>query len=252
MKNKSKAHKKSNKTRHRSKHVLEGVATLSDQQVREFRNNEFLKFIKWLFYPAFDELAVGLMFYICTIAAITNSDARYFFAYSWKSGSVSLLICGALYFIAGCISIYHVFTDTPKSTATKRQLAIFASGFCMAGGLLGGYQLFLNGPNSLIQLFGLWNILQGLIIAFLMRLEYIDEKNCSDRDTPFRGAIFNFSILTLLYYWLAHIIELSIIDTISICIAYSASLSTFVCDQVSPLIGDNANSAEDASSIRKL
>ena len=226
--------KKGRGKRRSSRKIIPEAEEFSDSLRREDGGDVLSSFFRWLFFPSFNELSVGLMSYLIALTLVFLPGFWPFITAFWNDELIALLVIVILYIRMATMSVYHVFTDAPKDTATKKQLAVFAATCCMFGGVLGGYRLFVYGPNSILQLFGVWNILQGIVLSVLLKFEYIDEKSCSDRDTPFLGAIFNFGIITLLYFVLTNIIGLHPIDVFSICIAYAASFSTFICDQISP------------------
>gem|GEM_PF-1810861 len=221
--------------RRSARKVVPESEEFSDSLHQQDSGDVLASFFRWLFFPSFDELSVGLMSYLIALTLIFLPEFWKFIADFWNDKPLYLLVIGILYFRMASMSIYHVFADVPKDAATKRQLAVFAAICCIFGGILGGYQLIATGPNSLLQLFGAWIMLQGLVLTMLLKFEYIDEKSFSDRDTPFLGAIFNFGIITLLYFVLSSIFELHVIDVFSICVAYAASFSTFICNQISPM-----------------
>lgn len=234
--------KKGRGKRRAARKVVPEAEEFSDSLSLEDSGDVLSNFFRWLFFPSFNELSVGLMAYLITITLIHQPDCRYFIADLGNDKPAALIIIVLIYVRMVMLSIYHVFSDAPKDNSTRRQLAILAAACCMFGGMLGGYRLVAYGPNSLIQLFGGWNMLQGVVLSVLLKFEYITEKSCSERDTPFRGAIFNFGVITLLYFLLNSVLGLHVIDVFSICIAYAASFSTFVCDQISPIPSEEARS----------
>ncbi|HAE39599.1 MAG TPA: hypothetical protein DCG57_13335 [Candidatus Riflebacteria bacterium] len=208
----------------RNKNYEHGVTT----------DDEFSKFIIWLFVPVFDELAAGLLAYLIGLLYWFDLRQHPTVVELWNSGEPSLYIVAAVYLYLALLSLYHVFRDVPKSADTKKTLAVFSGGCCMFSGIMGGYYLYLYGPNSYFQIFGIWNMAQGAILLFLLNFKYLNERHCTDRDTPFIGAIFNFGIVSLLYFFLKNFTSLYWVDCFAICVAYIMAFSSYICDQISP------------------
>jgi hypothetical protein len=192
------------------------------------------RFLIWMFAPVFDELAAGLMAFLCGL--LYWFDLRHYpgIIEFWRLETQVMLIVSAVYLYFSFIAIYHVFSDVPKTPVVKKTLAVL-SGICSTfSGIMGGYYLYLYGPHSLLQLFGVWNMIQGVALLLLLSSGHLDHRNLTDRDTPFAGAVINFGIVALLYFFLKIFTSLHWVDFFAICVAYIITFSSFICDQVSP------------------
>jgi hypothetical protein len=130
-----------------------------------------------------------------------------------------------------CHSLYHVFSNTGKTASDKNMLVFLAAVCCIATGLFGGFRL-MQIDAALIQIFGLFNLIQGIVLAILFRLEYLDEKSFSDRDTPFWGATVNFFMVFTMFSIFKFTLYLHWIDYFSILVAYAMNFSSPVCDML--------------------
>ena len=192
------------------------------------------RFLIWLFVPVFDELAAGLMAYLCGLTYWFHLSQHPFVLELWQDKTPVAYLLAGVYVVIAFLSIYHVFRDVPKTQDTKRLLAVFSAICCVFSGIMGGVYLFQYGPNSYFQLFGIWNMVQGVVLLFLLYFRYLDERHFTDRDTPLTGAIFNFGIVSLLYFFLKNFTSLFWVDCFAISVAYIMTFSSFVCDQISP------------------
>lgn len=128
-------------------------------------------------------------------------------------------------------ALYHVFSRASKTREEKRSLVGFAAFFCIISGMLGGFRLYQD-QNSLLQIFGIWNILQGLAVALLFKIEALNETSMPDKETPLAGAFANFVITASLYIVLKFGFKLHYIDIFSICVAFAMSFSSWVCSYI--------------------
>ncbi|EKD83533.1 MAG: hypothetical protein ACD_39C00614G0001, partial [uncultured bacterium] len=83
-----------------------------------------------------------------------------------------------------------------------------------------------------LQIFGVWNVIQGLATALLFNAKAINEKSMSDAHAPLAGTIANFVVVGCLYIALKFGLNLHYIDSFSICVAYSMSLSSSLCSYI--------------------
>ncbi|MBU1105574.1 MAG: hypothetical protein KKB51_02810 [Candidatus Riflebacteria bacterium] len=200
---------------------------------KSVENYEFKKEpLKWIFIPTFNELPVALMAYLLALIAYFQPGIKTLIAEFGLNYPVIILLPVIFYVWLAGLSWLHVLTGARKLQSDKKTLVFFAAVCCILSGLLGGYRLYQYGPNSWIQFFGAWNMFQGLILIFLLKLEIIGEKQFSNRDTPFIGTIINMVFITAIFFVLKDYFDMHWIDNFSICVAYATTLSTFICDQV--------------------
>lgn len=181
-------------------------------------------------WPDFEELPIGLMAFTILLMALLEPDLR-ILVDEGISGSAGLLWIGGLFnvMIFGSLALFHVFSGSKKTKKEKRGMVALAAFCCIVSGLLGGYRLYLE-QSSLVQLFGVWNIVQGLAVALLLAIKAINESSLTAKETPLTGAIANFVIIAALYVVLKYGLAMHYLDNFSICVAYAMTFSSAVCN----------------------
>lgn len=209
-----------------------------DSNGNVFRPLERYKFsaepLKWLFMPIFDELPLGLLTYLCVLFAFYQPEARNLLVEASLNFPIIMVVLVIFFVWVAGLSWLHVFSSARKLKLDRKIFVCFASFCCFVSGFLGGYRLYLYGPNSLIQLFGAWNMLQGIILTFLVTAELVGEKHFSDRDTPVIGALANFAFISFIFFAMKNHFCMHPIDNFSICVAYTLNFSEYVCNLISP------------------
>jgi hypothetical protein len=180
-------------------------------------------------WPEFEELPVGLMAFTMLIMVLLETDLQNLFlaALEIESNLFFLLILLNIV-VFGVLSIFHVFSKRQKTDQEKRGMVGFAIFCCIISGVMGGYRLYLE-QSSWLQIFGVWNVIQGLAAALLFHAKAINENSLSDENAPLAGTIANFVLVGTLYIFLKFGFNLHYIDSFSICVAYAMSLSSAVC-----------------------
>ncbi|MBU1109540.1 MAG: hypothetical protein KKB51_22855 [Candidatus Riflebacteria bacterium] len=185
-----------------------------------------------LLWPEFEELPVGLMSITLILMLALEKDLQMFVMETLAGSFSPLLVILFFNLIAfGILALYHVFSKAPKSDLEKRGMIGFAVVCCATSGLLGGYRLYLE-QSSWLQLFGIWNVLQGVSLVILFQTKALNEKSMSDQNAPLAGTIANFILVGSLYVILKYGFNLHYIDNFSICVAYAMSVSLWVCDYI--------------------
>lgn len=195
----------------------------------------FARPVSWLgqqLWPEFAELPVGLMAFTLIVMVLLESNLQTLILdalYSGAGGLFGIFLLNLVVAIAH--ALYHVFSHKRKSDEEKRAMVGFAAICCITSGILGGYRLYLE-QSSLIQLFGIWNVVQGMAIALLFHAKAINATSIPDEEAPLAGTIANFFVIGSLYIILKYGCGLHYIDNFSICVAYAMSLSSTVCGYI--------------------
>ncbi len=186
------------------------------------------------FWPEFEELPVGLMGYSLILLLIFDPGFQQIISDSLnhEKGLAALLMYVLILWVI-LKSIYHVFSDSSKSIEDKKSMVGFAAFCCGVTGIVGGGRLtIMGGEGSWLQILGLYNVLQGMVLAFLMKFEMINENSFSDRETPFWGAITAFLAITTLFLFLRFQVQLHWIDNFSVLVAFAMTFASPLCDLI--------------------
>jgi mannose-6-phosphate isomerase-like protein (cupin superfamily) len=186
------------------------------------------------FWPEFEELPVGLMGYSLILLFIFDPAFQQAISDSMNHDkAIYALITYLLVFWVILKSIFHVFSDRSKSIQDKKAMVGFAAFCCGATGIVGGARLTMIGSEgSWLHVLGLYNVLQGLFLALLIKFELIDENSFSDRETPFWGALTAFLAITTLFLFLRFQAEMHWIDNFSILVAFAMTFASPLCDLI--------------------
>jgi len=184
-------------------------------------------FIAYLI-PQYDEIALFAMSLTCALILFTIPFA----------GSVNLSIdsrdldpraLGAAFvFLSGLVlSIYHAFTDRPKSELEKSFMLFFAVLLNSFSGILAG-MYDLSTASGLLIFFPILNIANGFILLMMFRSGILSEANISDQHASSGQFAVTAAAVLVLFVICRHIYSLIWMQTFSICVTYATNLSRSV------------------------
>lgn len=86
---------------------------------------------------------------------------------------------------------------------------------------------------SILMLFPLWNITNGVLLIFMLRFKIIGERNITDENATRLHVLFGSMILLLVFFFCYTIFEMHWTLTLSICVATATNVSGIVQDSFS-------------------
>jgi hypothetical protein len=156
-------------------------------------------------------LSTRLLFHIREIEIIASSeyDPRMIVA-------IAIVLAGFV------LSLFHAVVDRPKTNLEKSFMLFFAV-------LVNAFSGFMAGSYDLTQVHGwliafpILNMINSVILLFMWRAGVLDESSISSQHAP-RGQIMLATAMVLLLYYLCTIVyNFSLVQTLSICLVYSAN-----------------------------
>ncbi len=185
--------------------------------------------ISVLFIPRYNEFALFLMsgsstllFFIDPLLRKEVSSIFFDDFDDARAILIALLICLGIFY-----SFYHVFVNRKKSYWEKTAMLFSAVYINAISGVLGGIHT-LKTSQAVFAIFPVWNIVNGVILLFLLRDEIINTNNIIDDNvSPFETALG--SVIILVALWLCHfILNLHWAVTLSICVSYATNINWFI------------------------
>jgi hypothetical protein len=180
---------------------------------------------KWYTFliPTYDELSLFLASVALILLLIGNSEMRTFL---WAIitddiRNIALLI---ILFLSMCMCLYQPFIIRKKNPAEKYLMLFFAVLVNGAGGIIAGNYM-LEHTVGWLAIFPAWNIINGIILLAMFRYKFIDYRSISDRDTNAPEVILGLVVIIAIYIICNFVYKQYWAITLSICLAYSTSLS---------------------------
>jgi hypothetical protein len=178
--------------------------------------------------PDYDELALFAMSFTCILLIATGLPAE------WDSlhltFSVSDLGVFAIYllFAAGLVlSFYHAFSNRRKTLVEKKLMLFFAVLINAFSGIWGGTYLLLR-EWGLLNIFPIWNIINGALLMGMLRGGVLSENNISDTNVTFPELLVGSVGVSLLYFFCHVIFRLNWAGTFSICVIYATNANGII------------------------
>ena len=182
--------------------------------------------------PQYDEIALFAMSLTCSLLIIAVA----------LSGDLSIqeihivperdadprIIAAILIFFSGLLlSIYHAFTDRPKTLLEKSFMLFFAVLLNSFSGIMAG-MYDLHTASGWLVIFPLLNIINGVVLLFIFRMGILSEANISDRHASRNQFILTAAIVFILFAVCHYLFYLIWMQTLSICVAYATNLGRAV------------------------
>lgn len=177
------------------------------------------------FIPVYDELALFLtavtLILIYVVDAVMREQIHNWLA---SHNYVWVYIMGAIFLCGLGLSVYHVFTAREKTDAEKWGMLIFAVLANAVTGIVAGlYVLKSDSARNWLLVFPVWNIINGVMLIFMLRFRIIDEQCISDRDASAGEVIFGLIAVLVLFIFCNYVFKLHWAITFSICTIYATS-----------------------------
>ena len=185
---------------------------------------------RW-FIPKYDELTLFMTSVAFLLLFFSTGLLRSSLYKFWREAELRgkfWLPVGVLIFSAGIVlSLYHVCTARRKTEAEKFVMLFFAVLANAAGGILAGIHILSNWNDApcILMLFPLWNIINGILLLFLLRTGEIDTSSISDENARPGEVVFGFVIILGIFAVCRFAFELYWALTFSICVVYATSFS---------------------------
>lgn len=178
--------------------------------------------------PTYDELSLFLMSVTMIVFYLANSRMRNqidtFFVKAAEINAWMLFAPLVLFLATICLCIYHVFTTREKTVFEKRVMVGFAVLTNVVTGIIAGVYTLTNSvvANWLI-VFPIWNVINGIVLLFMVFLKVIDEECISDRDASITEVIIGLIAVLVIFIFCNYVFKLHWAITFSICIIYATS-----------------------------
>jgi hypothetical protein len=182
------------------------------------------------FIPQYDEIALFAMSLTCALFIVVAAfAARNMDIYiNYERGVDPRIIAVPLVFLSGLLlSIYHAFTDRPKTSLEKSFMLFFAVLLNAFSGILAG-MYDLSATNGWLVIFPLVNIINGVGLIFMFRMGILSEADISDRHASRSQFLLTAAVVFILFAACHYIFSLIWMQTLSICVAYATNLGRSV------------------------
>ncbi len=131
-------------------------------------------------------------------------------------------------FLSGLLlSIYHAFTDRPKTPLEKSFMLFFAVLLNAFSGILAG-MYDLTTTNGWLAIFPLLNIINGIVLILMFRMGILSDANISDRHASRSQFLLTTAAVLILFAICHYLFFLIWMQTLSICVAYATNLGRAV------------------------
>jgi hypothetical protein len=176
--------------------------------------------------PQYDEISLFAMSFTCSLLIIAAAlETRWDIRNPFSTMEDVKIMAIIVMFISGLIlSIYHAFSDRPKTSLEKYLMLFFAvilNGF--SGIMAGTY--FLEGAKGWMVIFPILNIINGAILLGMFRSQILDDRNISDHNVSIIQIALAATVIILLFAVCHYIFHLLWAQTLSICVLYATNLS---------------------------
>jgi hypothetical protein len=184
---------------------------------------------KGIFIPQYDEIALFAMSLTCALLIsaaafsgnlpINLADVR----------EIDIRFIGAVFvFFAGLLlSIYHAFTDKPKTPIEKSFMLFFAVLLNAFAGIMAGmYDLATE--SGLLVIFPILNIINSVILFIMFRTRVLNEASIRDEHASRSQFLLTAIAVVVLFVVCHYVMSLIWMQTLSICVAYATNISRSV------------------------
>jgi len=183
----------------------------------------------WSFIPKYDEVALFAMSLTCSLLIISAVYSHSSAAITISSSDFDPRIIAAIFvYCSGLVlSMYHAFTDRPKTALEKSFMLFFAVLLNSFSGIMSGmYEL--STASGWFIVFPMINIVSSVILFLMFRVGMLSEANISDEHASKAKFIVTASVVLALFFICHYQLSLMWMQTLSVCVAYSTNLSRVV------------------------
>ena len=193
------------------------------------------------FIPTYDEVTLFAMSFACSLLLLTSA-----FSIKWnisesmlRGDDLSSLVIAA-FFLAGLVlSIYHAFTDRPKTEFEKMLMVIFAVILNGFSGIVAGTYV-LEEVRGWLMIFPILNIVNGAFLLVMLRSNVISSDNVSDERVSLTHVALTGTLIVILFIICQYVLNLLWMQTLTICVVYSTNFNRNINHLISrfwPTIG---------------
>jgi hypothetical protein len=177
--------------------------------------------------PQYDEIALFAMSLTCVLlilAAVLSGNPDVQIAIYPERDADPRIIAAAFVFLSGLLlSLYHAFTDRPKTALEKSFMLFFAVLLNSFSGILAGmYELAAT--SGWLVMFPLLNIGNSVVLFSMYRSGTLSEANISDQHASRNQFVLTAAIVLILFAVCRYMFSLIWMQTLSICVAYATNL----------------------------
>lgn len=123
------------------------------------------------------------------------------------------------------LPIYHAFSHRRKSRREKIILIYFALIAQGAVGMASGAYAIFDSESFLDTLLPLWNLLTGIVLFLLLRLNEVGEDFVDDKNTKLTPVVFGVLIVFSLFYLNLFVLQSNWATGMSMCFVYIQSVN---------------------------
>ena len=138
-----------------------------------------------LFVPSFDEASLYVMGLAVLLVFFTYPEAQAALAKLLRGGSawdsVRIFVLFILVVTGILVSLANAFVDREKSRAEKIMILIAGVSITAGTGIAAGAHELARG-SGLTMIFPAWNVFNGVVLLFLVRVKVVNEQAVDDRD----------------------------------------------------------------------
>ncbi|MCJ7730205.1 MAG: hypothetical protein MUO27_10065 [Sedimentisphaerales bacterium] len=183
--------------------------------------------------PTYDELSLFLMSVTLIVLCLVNNQMRdlikTLFVKGVEAETSPVLIPLVLFLGVLGLCFFHVFTRREKTVFEKRVMVGFAVLTNIVTGIIAGvYTLTNSVVADWLIVFPIWNVINGLVLLFMVFLKVIDEECISDRDASITEVIIGLIAVLVIFIFCNFVFKLYWAITFSICIIYTTSFDRAV------------------------
>jgi len=178
--------------------------------------------------PTYDKLSLFLMAVTLIVLCIANSRIRNhietFFIQAIRAHAWPVIIPLALIIGVLCLCCLPVFIRRDETVFEKRVMVAFAVLTNLVTGIIAAiYTLKNTVTTDWLLVFPIWNIINGMLLLFMVSLKVVDEECISDRDASASEVIIGLMAVLVIFIFCNYVFKLHWAITFSICIIYTTS-----------------------------
>jgi hypothetical protein len=179
--------------------------------------------------PQYDETALFAMSLTCAlllIAAIFSGNLDIHIVP--ERDADPRIIAAAFVFLSGLLlSMYHAFTDRPKTSLEKSFMLFFAVLLNSFSGIMAGMYDLASASGWWI-IFPLLNIINGVVLLFMFRMGILSEANIIDQHASRSQFVITAAVVLILFAVCHYMFSMIWMQTLSVCVAYATNLGRSV------------------------
>ena len=174
--------------------------------------------------PRYDELTLFVMSITCILIVLTHANALKVIEIDFSRIDPRAILC-VMFFLSGfLLSIYHIFARKIKSEWERFLMLFFALILNVISGIVGGGHA-LETAEGYSGIFPLLNVVNGILLLFLLRAHVIDESSIIESKVPPSLVWLSTVVAIALFLLCQYVLKLYWTSTLSICVAHATNLN---------------------------